>query len=227
MIRYLFLCLLLSSFHQACHAQNDGGYRAKNLEVLLRGKIIGFPFMNYNYAVLNLSAGAELRIRERFGVMGEYVFYNWDFRDTYISFDGQEYEAFQHRFQYYTAMEYRFYPMRLNLPNENESIRDYMYWAVNHKFGKRAIRTDSNYDLDKNDISTLNATFNEFNLLLGYQTKGRLGLDISSGLGWRIEEQLVYKYQGQQLPDKGSYEVKNRPSLVVRWSIFYNLTKDE
>lgn len=210
------------------HAQGDDGYRTRNVELLLRGKIIGFPFWFSQYAVLNASVGAEFRIRERFSVMGEYVFYMWDFEDTYTStYDGLQYDAHQYRYQRYTAMEYRYYPMRLNLPGENGERGPKMYYAVNHKFGKRFIETETHYTVSKGNISSMDASFREFNLLFGFQTKGRMGIDVSTGLGWRTENRHTITFMGENTPPKESFYLKERLSFVVRWSLFYNLTKDD
>lgn len=115
----------------------------------------------------------------------------------------------------------------LNLPDENGKRGPKMYYAVNHKFGKRNIRTDAHFDLVKKGLKSLDASFSEFNLLFGYQTAGRIGVDLSCGLGWRLEKRYSTYYQGELLPDSKSYSLVQRPSFVVRWSIFFNLTKDK
>lgn len=225
--KYFFLFFVaLISF--SSYAQETDGYRFRNAELLFRLKFMGLPFWHERYTVSVASGGVEFRIRERFSVMSEYVYYNWNIKDTYTSsVDLNEHETHQKRSQYYTAMEYRFYPLMLNLPDENGQPGSKMYFAANHKFGRRIINTDAHFDLMKNGLKSLDARFNEFNLLVGFQTAGRIGLDLSCGLGWRLEKRFSTIYNGELLPDSYTYSLAQRPSFVVRWSVFFNLTKDK
>lgn len=227
MLRKFLFFLLVIVLYLPCNAQEENhGYRTKTIELIPRFKILGYPFLNTRYSVMVLSGGAELRIRERVSIMGEYVRYWCEYLEKHTTYDGLDYAYSQLRVQSYVATEFRFYPRMLNLPDENGERIPRIYYGLNHKFGKRTIRTDSQYKLSLNAINYMDATFNEFNLLMGFQTKDRLGIDISSGLGWRIEDRHTFIYKGQNVPAVESNYIRQRPSFVVRWSIFYNLTKD-
>lgn len=213
------LFVFISCFRVIIFAQKDTA-NARNLEFLIRGKVLGYVIIEDTW-VRSFSIGGEAKINRHFSLSADLVHFRWKFEKEVYPFSGNYNDYFEYALfdaRNYLAFEARYYPLKVD-----QIYRFKPYVAAVSKVGGRFIHIQDDYPPDENEVIRLNSDFKDLGTSLGIQIGNSWGFDVNMGASYRWETKNEDIFINTNYTQYSSNVKDQRWVYNIRINFFVNL----
>jgi hypothetical protein len=217
-MRHFFFTLLLVCSTNCLFAKREPVTDLKNFEFLVRGKALGFVFIEDVWA-RSFSIGTEFRFREQFSFSADIVHFRWRFEYEPYPPPKPFYEYSQCDARNFLILEFRWYPL---LRNNGTVAKPFI--TLFSKIGKRHLETEPGYELNEGDAFTLQSRFYDSGIGLGTQIGGKWGLDVHIGSAYRTEKKSESIFHANADPTYTSNVLDYQWLVNMRLNFYWNFS---